>query len=110
MNHKEWYQQRYQQAVKKKPLSESKMIEYQQLNQLKKDRQIQLEESAKIIFQEHNISYTPQGHVWLCDVNGSLIYYYPKSAKWRPKGGSTTYNSRGALDFLGKVWRYQNQS
>lgn len=110
MNHKDWYQQRYGKTIKKPPLDLNKAEEYKQISEYNQSKKESLEESAKFIFQEHNIPYEVSGNAWLCNVDGHYYYYFPKSGKWRPKGGKKVYYSRGAADFLGKVWTYQNQS
>ncbi|MBC1235923.1 hypothetical protein [Nostoc sp. 2RC] len=110
MNHKEWYQQRYGRLSKELSLSANKAEEYQKISDHNRAKKQSLEDAARVIFREHNISYQENTNSWLCTVEGCKYYYFPKSGKWRPQGKTKIYYSRGAADFLGKVWRFHNSN
>jgi hypothetical protein len=45
-------------------------------------------------------------YTWLVTIDNKEIYFYPGTNRWRPKGGKTTYYSRGIADMVGKVLNY----
>ena len=109
VSHNEWYQQRYQSAKGKKKHLEAlnqKKAKYEGLKIQKQLKKQQNKNRAEIVFAEHEIPYqVVQKGVWLVNVDGKEIYFYPTTNRWRVKGTNTTYNSLGAQDFLGKVCR-----
>jgi hypothetical protein len=108
INHQEFYNQRYGKALPQKAQEayQKKMDEYKAIKEQNKARKTSLQASAEMVFREHGIPYEVRGQAWLCVVEGGEYYYYPKSGKWKIKGGDPVYYSRGALDFLGKIQRY----
>lgn len=110
MDHKNWYNQRYSKPIpdEAKATYAAKLETWEAQREAAKEASQQRLESAPTVFAEHNIEYEVKGTYWLCTVQGSQYKYYPKSGKFRPVGGNTTYYSRGALDFLGKVAHYNS--
>ena len=116
VSHSEWYRQRYQSAVggyKRYKAANKKAVQieyYKTLKEEKKSKKLHNQSSADLVFAEHKIPYeVVQKGVWLVNVNGQKIYFYPTTNRWRVKGKKTIYYSRSALDFLGKVCQHQNQ-
>jgi hypothetical protein len=109
MEHKEWYSQRYGKArsAEETAAYAAKLDNWAAQKEAAKEASQQRLEGAPTVFAEHGIEYQVKGTYWLCKVQGTEYKYYPKSGKFRPVGGNTTYCSRGALDFLGKVAQYK---
>ena len=115
VSHRSWYRQRYQSAegsYKQYKAANKKAVKLEYYKALKEEKQLlkkQNQASAEIVFAEHEIPYkVVRKGMWLVNVNGQEIYFYPTTNRWRVKGKKTTYSSRSALDFIGKVCRYQN--
>ena len=81
----------------------AKAAHYEELKELQQERKQTRQDNAVSVFAEHGISYEVRGHSWLCNVGHEAIYYWPKSGRWRVKGLSKTWGSRGAQDFLDKI-------
>lgn len=108
--HRDWYHQRYANAYtlqKRQQAIAAKAAHFEELNEHRQARRAANRDNAEAIFAEHRISYEIRGHTWLCTIGPQQIYYWPKSSRWRVKGKSETWGSRGAQDFLDKVWLWQ---
>jgi hypothetical protein len=81
--------------------------ERQVINEQRKAKKAALAAAAVTVFQEHGIEYQVQKNgSWYCLVEGMEYYYYPTTGRFRPAKCNTWYYSRGASDFLGKVYNY----
>lgn len=111
-SHSEWYSQRYGNASglqKRTEATAANADKYKALNEKKQTQRQQKLSSAELVFLENQVPYqVVRSGVWLVNYLGEEIYFYPTTNRWRVKGKKTTYYSRGALDFLGKVWKFQN--
>ncbi len=108
MNHASWYQQRYGNA-QAQWLKQKKRRAYEELNRRATERRQRNKESADVVFSECGVLVLKRTKThWLVSIDGSEYYYCPTTCRFRPKNGLTTYYSRGALDFVGKVQRYQH--
>lgn len=107
-----WYQQRYGNAQRQRQQRLNFERKKNKFDQIKADQETKRDtflSHAEVIFVEHDISYEVRGHSWLCTVGHEAIYYWPKSGKWREKGQAQIWSSRGAQDFLDKVYSWQRQ-
>lgn len=108
MNHKNWYTQRYSKT--NPAISQSlqdKLDNFKQIDEYNKQKKENLVNKAIAFFTQHNIPYQPKNeNTWIVTLFNQNYYYYPKSGKFKPSKGTTTYYSKGAEDFLNKVKAY----
>lgn len=108
-----WYQQRYGNAQRQRQQREKieqTTASFNDIKEYHQARRATFQSHAEAIFAEHGITYEVRGHSWLCSVGHEAIYYWPKSGRWRVKGQSKTWGSRGAQDFLSKIYAWQRQA
>ncbi len=108
----DWYQQRYGSAKgqrQQRQKIEQDAANFEAIKEYHQARRETFQSNAAVIFAEHGISYEVRGHSWLCSVGHEAIYYWPKSGRWRVKGQSKTWGSRGAQDFLAKIYAWQRR-
>lgn len=106
----DWYQQRYGSAQAHRRLRQKitqDTANFEAIKEYHQVRQATFQSNAQVIFAEHGIPYEVRGHSWLCQIGTEAIYYWPKSGRWRVKGQSKTWGSRGAQDFLDKIQTWQ---
>jgi hypothetical protein len=108
MNHKDWYSQRYSKSNSVITQNiQAKLDNYQQISEYNKQKKVDLVNEAIAYFTENSISYQVKTYnQWIVTLFSQNYYYYPKSGKFRPLSGKTTYYSKGAKDFVLKVSKY----
>lgn len=110
--HSDWYLQRYGSASGNRKHAEAAAAKTAKYRDRKKDGQrfnkAELLAQAEQVFVDAGIPWkVVSPAVWLIDCWGELIYFYPTTSRWRPKGKHKIYYSYGASDFLEKVYRFQ---
>lgn len=111
-SHDDWYQQRYgsgQARRRQRENRERQTARFAEIKEYHSARRETLLSNAQVIFAEHGISFEERGQSWLCKVGSQAIYYWPKSGHWRVKGQTQMWSSRGAQDFLGKIYAWEQR-